>query len=124
MLVRSAQRPSLQPANAPLLRRMMLRYFGNRRAAPSRSCSPSRGCERYVTSREASGTEIMGRSKAQLRKLGEVKAVLQHLQRMAADPASLGQQSADKAMAHAAHSFMRRKAVLALLGGGVLTSIL
>jgi len=66
----------------------------------------------------------MGRSKAEDRKLGEVKAVLQHLQRMAADPASVGQQTAEEAMAHAVRSFMRRKAALALLGGAVLTSIL
>jgi hypothetical protein len=66
----------------------------------------------------------MGRSKAEDRKLGEVKAVLRHLQRMAADPASIDHQSADKAMAYATHSFMRRKAALALLGGAVLASIL
>jgi len=64
----------------------------------------------------------MGRSRAEDRKLGEVKAVLQHLQRMAADPASVAQQSAENAMAHAAHPFMRRKAALALLGAAGLTS--
>jgi hypothetical protein len=66
----------------------------------------------------------MGRSKAEDRKLGEVKAVLQHLQRMAADPASVGQRSAEEVMAHTAQSFMRRKAALTLLGGAVLTSVL
>ena len=66
----------------------------------------------------------MGRSKAEDRKLGEVKAVLQRLQRMAAEPASVGQQSAKEAMAHAVRSFVPRKAALALLGAAVLTCIL
>jgi len=65
----------------------------------------------------------MGRSRAEDRKLGEVKAVLRHLQKMAADPASVAQQSAENAMA-SAHSFVRRKAALALLGAAGLTSSL
>jgi hypothetical protein len=66
----------------------------------------------------------MGRSRAEDRKLGEVKAVLEHLQRMAADPTSVGRQSTGETLGHAVQTFMRRKASLALLGGGALTSAL
>lgn len=66
----------------------------------------------------------MGRSKAEDRQLGEVKAVLQRIQRMAADPASVGQQSADEPSASTAHSVTHRRAALTLLGGAALTSML
>jgi hypothetical protein len=66
----------------------------------------------------------MGRSKAEDRKLSEVKAILQHLQRMAVDPASVAEQSTQEAVAHPARSFMRPRVALALLGGTVLTSVL
>jgi len=66
----------------------------------------------------------MGRSKAEDRKLSEVKAILQRIQRMAADPTSIGQQSEEEAPVRPAHFFMHRKAALALLGGAALTFIL
>jgi hypothetical protein len=65
----------------------------------------------------------MGRSKAEDRKLGEVKAVLQRLQQMSAEPTLVQSQPAESVIADSVHLPTRRMAMISIVGGAALICI-
>ena len=65
----------------------------------------------------------MGRSKAEDRKLGEVKAVLQRLQQMSAEPTLLQSQPAESGIADSVHLPTHRRAIISIVGGAALICI-
>ena len=66
----------------------------------------------------------MRRSKAEDRKLSQVKAVLQRLQQISAEPTAVGSQPAAGGISDPVHLPTRRMAIVAVLGGAALLCIL